>query len=187
MFPQWEWSGNEQATLYWIRLSLAPLDTCSFFPNGRNLWRAFFKCMRCEWAQRSLVETLLKFVPCQKEEFLRYHGSLLLSGFLLFFFFFPRHFFLLGWSVQIVLKVNTEMSKSDFYLSHNRDNSCWTLGWVPDLSWCCGVRLKMTCSKLKPNSFRWLIEFLIAKISSDVSVNECQSNKIKRHYLFNDW
>lgn len=80
------------------------------------------------------------------------------------------------------------MSKYDFYLSHKRDNSCWTSGWVPDLSECYRFRLKeMTRSKSKPNSFWWPIEFLIAKISSDVSVNECQSNNIKRHYLFNDW
>lgn len=66
---------------------------------------------------------------------------LLLSAFGSFLFFL-RYFFLLGWSVQIVLKVNTEMSKSDFYLSHKRDNSCWTLGWVPDLSWCYCFRLR---------------------------------------------
>lgn len=189
MFPQWEWSGNEQShpVLGKALSRFVPLDTCSLFPKRRNLWRAFFKCMRRKWAQRSLVEPLLNLVPCQSKNSCANMAACCSPA--SFFFFFLRHFFFLGWSVQIVLKVNIEMSKSDFDLSHNRDNSCWTLGRVPNLSPCYGFcfKKKMTCRKLKPNSFRWLIEFLIAKISSDVSVNECQSNNIKRHYLFNDW
>lgn len=48
MFPQWEWSGNEQShpVLGKALSRFVPLDTCSLFPKRRNLWRAFFKCMR---------------------------------------------------------------------------------------------------------------------------------------------
>ena len=41
---------------------------------------------------------------------------------------------------------------------------------------------KISCNKQRQNNFRCSIGVLIAEISSDVSVNECQSNSIKRHY-----
>lgn len=141
MFPQWEWSGNEQATLYWARLSLCPIGHLLLVSKQKEFMEGLFQVYEMRVSSKIFSGNTREVCTLSKAGFLCWHLTWQLVALWLSFFFL-RHFFLLGWSVQIVLKVNTEMSKSDFYLSHNRDNSCWTLGWVPDLSRCYGVRLK---------------------------------------------
>lgn len=47
------------------------------------------------------------------------------------------------------------------------------------LSAIASIKKKKNCNKPRQNNFRWSKGFVMAKISSDVSVNECQSNNIK--------
>lgn len=122
MFPQWEWFGYEQAILCQARLSLCPIGHLLPVSNQKGFMQGLFQVQETLVSSQILMEMPQKLVLCQKEEF--FANMAACCSLASFFLFFLGHFFLLGWSVQITLKVNTEMSKSDFYLSHNRDNSC---------------------------------------------------------------
>lgn len=43
MFPQWEWSGNEQATLYWARLSLCPIGHLLLVSKQKEFMEGLFQ------------------------------------------------------------------------------------------------------------------------------------------------
>lgn len=43
MFPQWEWFGNEQVTMYWARLSLCPIGHLLLISNQKEFTQGLFQ------------------------------------------------------------------------------------------------------------------------------------------------